>query len=157
MISVEDYLFYVDEALDGMVAIVTELGDELANERPDVPGANSPYATLTHCLGVMEYWGGHVAAGRDIERDREAEFRASGAVVPLIERVRRARAQLVADMAGLDAYAPPVNPPPDCPQPLTATQGGVLLHVYEELAQHRGQMEVGRDVLRAPWVRLADR
>lgn len=157
MISVEDYLFYVDEALDGMVAIVTELGDELANRRPDVPGANSPYATLTHCLGVMEFWGGHVVAGRDSERDREAEFRASGAVVDLVERVRRARAQLVADMADRDAYAPPLNPPLDCPEPMTATQGGVLLHVYEELAQHRGQMEVCRDVLRAPWVRLADR
>ncbi len=149
MISVEDYLWYVDEALDGMVAIVTELGDELANQRPDIPGANSPFATLTHCLGVMEYWGGHVVAGRSNERDRDAEFRASGAVGDLITRVRRAREQLVADMADLDATAPPPNPPADCPEPMTATQGGVLLHVYEELAQHRGQMEVCRDVLRA--------
>ena len=29
----------------------------------------------------------------------------------------------------------------------TRTQGGVLLHVYEELAQHLGQLEVTRDVL----------
>jgi hypothetical protein len=42
MISVDDYLFFVDEALDGMVRIVTELGDDLANRRPDVSGANSP-------------------------------------------------------------------------------------------------------------------
>ena len=28
-----------------------------------------------------------------------------------------------------------------------ATQGDVLLHVYEELAQHLGQLEVTRDVL----------
>jgi hypothetical protein len=27
------------------------------------------------------------------------------------------------------------------------------MHVYEELAQHRGQMEVTRDVLRAAWAR----
>lgn len=27
------------------------------------------------------------------------------------------------------------------------TQGGALLHLYEELAQHRGQMELSRDVL----------
>ncbi len=155
MISVEDYLFYVDEALDGMVAIVTELGDEVANQRPDVPGANSPYAVLTHCLGVMEYWGGHVVAGRAIERDRDAEFRASGAVAELVARVRRARAQLVSDMTDFDAFAPPRNPPQDCPEPMTSTQGGVLLHIYEELAQHRGQMEVCRDVLRAPWVRLS--
>ena len=30
-----------------------------------------------------------------------------------------------------------------------ATQGDVLLHVYEELAQHLGQLEVTRDVLLA--------
>jgi hypothetical protein len=74
MISVDDYLFFVDEALDGMVRIVTELGDDLANRRPDVSGANSPYAVLTHCLGVMEYWAGYLVAGRRIERDRDAEF-----------------------------------------------------------------------------------
>ena len=28
-----------------------------------------------------------------------------------------------------------------------ATQGAVLLHVFEELAQHLGQLEVTRDVL----------
>ncbi len=33
--------------------------------------------------------------------------------------------------------------------------GGVLVHSYEELAQHRGRMEVTRDVLRAPWVQVA--
>ena len=30
-----------------------------------------------------------------------------------------------------------------------ATQGDVLLHVHEELAQHLGQLEVTRDVLLA--------
>src|SRR2546428_4654418 len=50
MISVDDYLLFLDEVLDDMVRIVTELGDELANQRPDVPDSNSPYAILTHCL-----------------------------------------------------------------------------------------------------------
>ena len=57
MISVDDLLFFLDEALDGMVGVITELGDGYASQRPDIPGANSPYAILTHCLGVMEYWG----------------------------------------------------------------------------------------------------
>ena len=29
MINVEDYLYFVDEALEGMVTIVADLGDEL--------------------------------------------------------------------------------------------------------------------------------
>jgi len=76
MIPVEDYLWFVDEALDGMVGIT---GDDVANRRPDLPGANSPYAIVTHCLGVMGDWAAHVVAGRQIERDRDEEFRAAPA------------------------------------------------------------------------------
>jgi hypothetical protein len=157
MISVEDYLYFVDEALEGMVAIVTELGDELANRRLDVSGANSPFAVLYHCLGVMEYWGGELVAGRTIERDRDAEFRSAGRVDELIGRTRRARRQLDADIADLEPLAPPRGTPrpEDVDLPLARTQGGALVHIYEELAQHRGQMEVTRDVLRATWARSA--
>ena len=153
MISAEDFVWYVDEALDGMVAIVESLGDDGANRRPDLPGANSAYAILFHCLGVMEYWGGQVVAGRTIERDRDAEFRATGSVSDLVARARRARAQLVEDMAGLDPAAPPRRPlapdDQDAGLPIARTQGGALIHVYEELAQHRGQMELTRDVIRS--------
>jgi hypothetical protein len=151
MISTEDYLFYVNEALDDMVQIVIDLGDDLANQRPELPGANSPFAILTHCLGVIEYWGGHVVAGRRIKRDRDAEFVATGSVDELLERVRGARRQLEADLIDLDPTAPPrgVVAPEDADLPLARSQGGALIHVYEELQQHRGQMEVTRDVLRS--------
>jgi hypothetical protein len=157
MISVEDYLFFVDEALDGMVNIVTDLGDELANRRPDVPKSNSPYALLTHCLGVIEYWAGYIVAGRSIRRDRAAEFRASGPIGELVDRTRRVREQLETDLANLDPLAPPrgIPWPADADLPVARTQGGALVHVYEELAQHRGQMEGCRDVLLAPWAVLA--
>ncbi|MGH8895281.1 MAG: hypothetical protein ACRDWY_18540 [Actinomycetes bacterium] len=107
MISMEDYLAFVDDALDGMVDIVTGLGDDLANRRLDIAGANSPYAVLTPCLGVLEYWGGHVVAGRRIERDRDAEFRSAGGTRGLVERTRQARRQLVADVASCEPLAPP--------------------------------------------------
>ncbi|MGH3319362.1 MAG: DUF664 domain-containing protein [Streptosporangiaceae bacterium] len=157
MISVDDYLYYVGDALDGMVDIVTELGDDLANRRPDLPGANSPYVILTHCLGVMEWWGGHVVAGRHVERDRPAEFRATGAVADLVDRTRRAQERLRSDIASLDPSAPPhgMTKPEDAGLPLAKSQGGALIHIYEELAQHRGQMEGCRDVLLAPWAKLA--
>ena len=63
---------YVDRAVEAMADIVGDLGDDLANARPGLPGANSPYAILRHCLGVMEFWGGQVVAGRTVDRDREA-------------------------------------------------------------------------------------
>lgn len=151
VISLDDYLYYVDDALDGIAHILRALGDDVANARPKFPGANSPYAIATHCLGVMEDWGGQRVAGRTIERDRQAEFTASGPVDELVHRIDTAKRQLRLDVAGLDPAAPPHGEPDprDAEHPMEQSQGGVLMHVYEELAQHRGQLEITRDLLQS--------
>jgi hypothetical protein len=156
MISTEDCLWFIDDALNGMVAIVSDLGDELANAAPDMPGANSPYAVLTHCLGVIDWWGGAMIAGRAVVRDRAAEFEASGPVAPLVERARVVRRQLEQDVADIEPSAPPPRvplDPDDADLPLGRTRGGALVHIATELTQHWGQMEITRDLLRAPWGR----
>ncbi|MFI5914864.1 aminotransferase class I/II-fold pyridoxal phosphate-dependent enzyme [Dactylosporangium sp. NPDC051541] len=150
MITAEEYLDATGRALSGMAGIVDGLGDELANTRPPVQGASSPYALLTHCLGVVSYWAGALVAGRAVERDRDAEFTSSGPVGPLLERVAAAREQLAADVRAADCKAPlrgTADPRFLGPGGI-ATQGAALLHVYEELAQHHGQMEILRDLLR---------
>ncbi len=153
MISADDYLYFANSALDAMTDIVAQLGDDLANRRPDIPGANSPYAILTHCLGVMEYWAGGLVAGRRIDRDRDAEFRASGRVQDLLERAAAARDQFARDVATVSDGEDPLRgelPPGSASkddQPITKNQGVALVHVYEELAQHRGQMEISRDLI----------
>ena len=118
---------YVGRAVDQMTGIVTALDDDLANRKPALPGANSPYAILRHCLGVMEFWGGEVVARREVIRDRPAEFRAHGPVADL------AAAERKKDLFELEF----------------TSQGHALLHVLEEVTQHLGQMELTRDVLRA--------
>lgn len=155
VLNSEDYLYFVDTALDGMIAIVTDLGDDLANRRPDLPGANSPYVILTHCLGVMRYYAAQAVAGREVDRNRDAEFRATGAVADLVRHAREVRRQFAADIATLDPDAPPRLPVRGPVNPTRRTQGGVLQHVYEELAQHLGQLQITRDVLRAPWARTS--
>jgi hypothetical protein len=146
-----DYLWFVDCALDQMVDIVHQLGDEGANRRPDLAGANSAFAILTHCLGVMEFWGGSTVAVRAVTRDREAEFRAEGQVEALVERTSAARRQLEMDMAHLQSSdsPPDAQGAKDAGAPYRATKGAVLFHVLEELFQHLGQMELTRDLLRA--------
>jgi uncharacterized damage-inducible protein DinB len=141
----------VDEALGQMMAILRELGDERANRRPEFSGANSPFAILTHCLGVMEFWGGHLVGGREIERDRAAELIAAGPVEDLVRRTEAARRQLERDMAGLDSQAalPDVLGGEDAAAPYGQSLGAVLVHVLEELWQHLGQMELTRDILLA--------
>jgi hypothetical protein len=151
MISVGELCEFTDKALDAMLDILRDLGDELANTRPQLDGANSPFVIVTHCLGVMAYWGGEVVAGRDAQRDRAAEFTASGAVAELAARAEAAREQLHVDAATVQPGQPPRRPPKSRPgkPPIEVTQGAVLLHIYEELAQHLGQLEITRDVLLA--------
>jgi hypothetical protein len=149
IISARDFLWFVDQTLTEMVTIVRALGDQMANKRPNLTGANSPYAILTHSLGVMEYWGGCVVAGRSVERDRDAEFRAEGRVAELLPRVSAARRQLEDDLSSLDPLAAPRHDTEavDADLPLGTTQAGALFHILEELAQHLGQMQISRDIL----------
>jgi hypothetical protein len=154
-VSAQDYLWFVDLALREMAGIVEQLGDELANRRPPFRGGNSPFVILTHCLGVMEYWGGATVAQRPVQRDRAAEFNASGEVADLVRRTEHARRRLHEDIVGLDPVAEPVSVrrDPDDPVPYTESKGAVLLHVLEELFQHLGQMEITRDALLAGHLR----
>ena len=91
--------------------IVVDLGDDLANQRPDLPGANSPYAILTHCLGVTARWASTVNLGEVVPRDRDAEFTATGPVAGLAADTDRMRESLRQWVARTDPAAPPVNPP----------------------------------------------
>ena len=149
-ISVDELVSYVERAVDQMADIVGGLGDDLANRRPALPGANSPYAILRHSLGVMEFWGGQVVAGRAIERDRDAEFVATGSVASLVVATQQAKDTFRVDAAGADPSAPPPGSHPGKgPAELELlSQGSALLHVLEEVTQHLGHMELTRDMLR---------
>lgn len=149
MLDERSFTLFTDRALGGMAAILTGLGDEVANERPDLPGANSPYAIVNHCLGVITAWADGVVAGRAVHRDRDAEFTASGPLAPLLDRVAAAREQLRTVAAAADFDAPPRGSVPERYRGVLVTQGTALVHVFEELAQHHGQLELTRDVLLA--------
>lgn len=151
MITQEEYAYFVDRALDGMATVLTDLGDERANSKPDLPGANTPFAIVAHCLGVLDFWAGKLVAGREVDRDRDAEFTATGNVADLVARIETAKRQLREDVALADPGAPLLAEPHGDYRhtPIGASQGAALQHVFEELAQHHGQLELTRDVLLA--------
>ena len=145
--------WYVDTALVRLLAKADELvdagGDELLGRRPDLKGANSVYALVTHCCGVMERWGGEVIAGREIHRDRAAEFTATGTIGQLEELVAAQLRRWREDLAVFDAGAVPRGPVERYEgEPEVITQGFVLLHVIEELYQHLGHVDLTVDLLR---------
>src|SRR4051794_24553629 len=103
----EEHFWFTERALLGMLAIADELGDERVCARAELPDANSAYGLVTHCLGVLEYWVGHLVAGRRIERDRPAEFTATGRVAQLRAAVADGLARFRGDLASFEALAPP--------------------------------------------------
>jgi hypothetical protein len=150
-ITHEDFLLFIDRAFDGMLKIVEDLGDERANMRPDLPGANSPYAILFHCVGVANFWIGSLLAGRQVHRDRDAEFRAQGMVAEIRQLVVDLKRQLREDIKHVQGDKPLAFPPPPSFNPMREyanwTQGAALIHALEEFAQHHGQMELTRDII----------
>lgn len=137
------------ESLDAMSRILAELGEDLANRRPSLPHANSPYAIVFHCVGMLEHWAGSVIAGLGIPRDRDAEFTASGPVDELIAKVDQVRTRLVGwvDVAVHEGIRDRSARGSTRCEGATATPEWVLMHIQRELAQHLGQLELTRDVL----------
>jgi hypothetical protein len=146
----EWWWFLVERHLDRMTRIVEDLGDDLVNAVPSLPGANSAYQILFHCCGMLEWWTREAVLGIDVGRDRDAEFTASGSLADLTARVDGVRRRLRADLAEMDLDGPLRGDPSDDYRqtPIGTSARGVLLHVLEELAQHHGHLEITRDVIR---------
>jgi hypothetical protein len=151
MITVDEYLAYCDRALDAYAEIVTVLGDDLVNARPDgIPGSNSAFALVTHIAGMAARWGSTVNRGIVVPRDRDAEFTATGTLAEALAVVEATRTRLHDDARAASPREAPANPAFEADGTISySTQGEVLLHVHEELAQHLGQLEVTCDALRA--------
>ena len=148
-IAPESFLPFIDEALEGMVRLAEGLGDERINRRPDLPDTNSPYAILTHCVGMTTYWLGSVLCGRPSTRDRDSEFRAQGTLAEIRQAVKALQVQIRKDITQVKGDQSLAHPLDLHGHAQYHTQGDVLLHCYTELAQHHGQMELTRDILLA--------
>ena len=151
-IVANDFLYFMNRALDGMVGIVEELDDGRVNLRPDFPGANSPYVILYHVVCCTHFWCGAVLAGRRVSRDRDAEFKAKGTVADLRKAVQDLQQQIPKDLEHVRGEQPLTFPDGLLPTHVQHgvrdwSQGKALIHAYEELAQHFGQMEITRDIL----------
>lgn len=149
-ITVDDFLLFCDRTIDGYCDAVARLDDELINTVPPIPGANTPYRLVVHALGACDWWTSHIVLGHSSDRDRDAEFVATGTVADATDALAAASARLAALRPELET-ADTVHGSPSTTKPLGAewTVGACLIHAYEELAQHLGHLEVTVDLLLA--------
>ena len=147
-IAPEEFVSYMNAAFDGMLEIAEELGDERINQRPNnMANTSTPFVILTHCVGLTRYWLGTVIAGRQIQRDRDAEFNARSTVADLRQAVRQVQQEIQEDIKRVRGDQLAAFPAAVRPQHKEWTQGHFLLQCYKELAQHHGHMELTRDIM----------
>jgi hypothetical protein len=148
---VDAFLDVAAEILDGYGAALATFDDDTVNATP-VPGTvNSAFALVAHVHGMAVFWGGSFIAGEDRERDRAAEFRATGTVQEAGALVAEIRDRLpewaaVAMTEGVRNRSAKGTSRPDA---AFVTPEWVLNHMLREMAQHLGHLEVCRDVVLA--------
>jgi uncharacterized damage-inducible protein DinB len=125
--------------------------DDLNEWRPalGLEDINTFYALMTHILGSTEYWILHAAGGQPSERNRPAEFRATGTRTALIERAD----QLVEETR---AYLETLTEP-DLERvferggndPLRWTAADCITHAVEHTGVHVGHLQIQRQIWNA--------
>ena len=129
-----------------------DISDVDLNRPLELPESNTAFALATHLIGSAEYWVLELAGGRDVQRNRLLEFRATGTGVELIARYERwlaAMQELLPTLPDerLDQpvsvsarYHPSLNEEP-------MTLRDALLHAIEHCALHQGHLELTRQLL----------
>jgi hypothetical protein len=138
----------ISSSLDRLVACLDGLGADELNWRPSAPAANSLYALAIHTLGNAEENILETLGGQAVGRDRETEFAASGdSFAGVAARWRELRERLAQTPTDLPSGALEAEYPH--PRRGTVTGRAILIVVARHAAEHLGQAELTRDLLRA--------
>ncbi len=139
---------YFNLAFANMDKVLDRLDDETVNVRPDGWGTNSVAGLITHCCALAPSWLETPGLGRETIRDREAEFATTATIAELRSAIEATNAKIgplvdefVAGPTALDHELRVFLPGDD------RSDGALVLHVFEELFQHVGHMDVTADAL----------
>jgi uncharacterized damage-inducible protein DinB len=132
-----------------------DISDADLNSPLSLPESNSAFVLATHLIGSAEYWVLEMAGGRDVQRDRLSEFRATGTGAELEARYERWIAAMQELMQTLPdeqldqiANVSAQYHPPSEDRPMTVRD--CLLHAVEHCALHQGHLELTRQLLGYP-------
>ena len=154
--EIETYSRQIRSLLERICACLEGLSESQLNCYPPMDGANSAYVIAAHTLGNARAWVLGIACGQPVQRDRPAEFRASGRAAELVAQARRLSEEIEAALTSLAPSALDQRrlPPKSLWGEGDPTQISVreaLIHVVEHASIHLGQLQITRDVaLREP-------
>lgn len=120
-----------------------------------LPESNTLFALATHLVGAGEFWVLVLAGKREIPRDRQAEFSATGQVEELLARYERwiAGVHEVLDTFPDERLDEPAEPPASYRSMSTRERLDIrdaLLHAIEHSALHLGHIQLTRQFLGYP-------
>lgn len=150
--EIETYSQQIRLLLLGVAACLEGLSEAQLNQRPPIDGANSAYVIAAHTLGNARAWVLGIACGQPVERDRPAEFRASGRdAADLMSGARDLSAEVEAALAALspsdlDRRVVPARSLWGEGEPHEVSVREALLHVVEHASIHLGQLQITRDL-----------
>ena len=150
--EIESLRRQIRSILGRAVACLDGLSEAQINWRPPIDGGNSVYVIATHTLGNARAFVLGIACGQPLERDRPAEFRASGrAASDLTAQAQRLSDDIEAALAALS--------PADLERRLLPPQSlwgegetqeisvrEATLHVVQHASIHLGQLQITRDL-----------
>ncbi len=151
MDELELYTRQIGSLIARVVPAVEGLDATQLNWRP-APEMNSTYIIAAHMLGNIEAWTLGTVCGQDVDRDRVAEFSASGAdgaelaaaAGDLKARVEAALGALAPGVLGEIREPLPLHWGTGTPRPLSVRQ--LLLSAIVHNASHAGHLEVTREL-----------
>jgi hypothetical protein len=133
---------------DAMRAIDGIPEDDLNEWRPaaGLEDINTFYALMTHMLGAGEYWILHAAAGQPTERNRPAEFRATGTKMELVERAERWLSDTRSYLDSITEADLGRRFVRGGENPLDWSVAECILHAVEHTANHVGHLQIQRQL-----------
>lgn len=125
-----------------------DISDTDLNSPLELPESNTALILATHLIGSAEYWVLQVAGGRDVRRERSAEFRATGTGAELIARYEHWLTAMHETLQTLPAER--LDQPAEVSNGEPMTVRDALLHAVEHAALHQGHLELTRQLLGYP-------
>lgn len=135
--------FFLERTILDIIAQISDMSDADLNRFLELPEGNTLFIITTHLLGSADYWVMGVAGGQSVQRNRRAEFQASGTRAELVERCERWLTTMQDVLKTLPDER--LEQPVPGEEPLTVRDG--ILHALQHCSLHLGQIQLARQLL----------